>query len=332
MRGAIFGLAGLIVGALAALGYSHFVGEGRQAADLQDQVAKLQADLASAKNTTVLAKQENTALADQVQQLIASKNKLEKQANDETNAPGITMPVPQGFSSSDMAGIMKQQLAQMNDEKLRMWESRLHLTPEQVAKLRAAMDAESDRAQAMGAKMFSGQKVDIQSMMKDAGKFKSVEQTLQDILTPDQKTAYKAVQAEQKKTQAETTASMEMNQVAPLLNLSENQKDQVESALYQVQIDSQDPKWMQQHGSGTPGDPTSYMDAELKAKEDALSSILTPDQMAAYKQQQESQLNMQKAMLKKFMPAGGFSTVVTGTANSSAAPPPAPSPTPASAP
>jgi hypothetical protein len=302
MRAAILGLAGLIAGALAALGYSHYLGEGQQLSDLQGQIAKLQSDLASAKNTSVLAKRENDALADQVQQLIASKSKLEKQASDGTNAPGVTIPLPQGFNSSDMAGIMKQQLAQMNDQKLRMLEARLHLTPDQVAKLKAAMDAESDRAQAMGAKMLSGQKVDMQSIMKDAGKTKSVEQTLQDILTPDQKTAYQGIQNEQKKTQAETSASFEMNQAAPLLNLSENQKDQMESALYQVQIDSEDPKWLQQHNSSTPGDPTAYMDAQEKAKEDALSSILTPEQMAAYKQQQESQLAMQRAMLKRFMP------------------------------
>jgi hypothetical protein len=45
------------------------------------------------------------------------------------------------------------------------------------------------------------------------------------------------------------------------------------------------------------------LDAQEKAKEDALASILTPDQMTAYKQQQQSQLDMQKAMMKKFMPA-----------------------------
>lgn len=332
MRGAIFGLVGLLAGALAALGYSHYLGEGQQLSDLQSQVAKLQSDLASAKSTSVLAKRENDALADQVQKLIASKSQLQKQANDETNAPGLSFPVPQGFSSSDMTGMMKAQMAQMNDQKLRMLESRLRLTPDQVVKIKAAMDAESARAQAMGAKMFSGQKVDFQSMVKDAGQIKTVDQTLQDILTPDQKTAYQDLQNEQKKSQAETSASMEMNQVAPLLNLSESQKDQVESALYQLRIDSQDPKWIQQHSSSTPGDPTAYLDTQEKAKEDALASILTPDQMASYKQQQESQLDMQKAMLKKFMPTGGFPGASTSTTGSAAATTPSPNPSPSPTP
>ena len=327
MRSILVGVFCLLAGALGALAYSHYLGEGQQLGDLQGQVAKLQSDLASAKNVSVLSKRENDALADQVQQLIASKSKLEKQASDETNAPGITMPVPPGFTSSDMAGIMKQQLAQMNDQKLRMLEMRLHLTPDQVAKIKAAMDAESERAQAMGAKMLSGQKIDMQALVKDAGKIKSADQTIQEVLTPDQKTAYQSMQADEKKSRAETSASLEMNQVAPMLNLNENQKDQVESALYQVQIDSQDPKWLQQHSSSTPGDPTAYLDAEEKAKEDALTSILTPDQMTAYKQQQQSQLDMQKAMMKKFMPAGGFSAAVTST-TTGVAPSPSPTPTP----
>jgi hypothetical protein len=139
------------------------------------------------------------------------------------------------------------------------------------------------------------------------------------------------MQSDERTSSAESMASMQMNQVAPLLNLSENQKDQVESALYQVQMNSEDPKWIQKNTS-TPGDPTVLMDAEEKAKEDALAPILTPDQMAAYKQQTESQLNMQKSMMQKFMPPGGFSAAFSGTdagvrpANGTAAPASTPSP------
>ena len=203
-------------------------------------------------------------------------------------------------------------MAQMSDQKLRVLMARLHLTPDQFAKIKAAMDAESQRTAEMSTKMLAGQKLDMQSIMKDAQNYKSAEQTIQDVLTPDQKTAYQQMQADQKKSQAETSASFEMNQVAPLLNLSETQKDQVESALYQAHLDTQDPKWIQKNVTSTPGDPTAFMDAQEKAKEDALASVLTPDQMTAYKQQAQSQLDTQKAMMKKFMPAGGFSSLLPG--------------------
>ena len=45
------------------------------------------------------------------------------------------------------------------------------------------------------------------------------------------------------------------------------------------------------------------LDARAKAKEDALAKILTPEQLATYHQQAQSQLDVQKAMMQKFMPA-----------------------------
>ncbi len=327
MRGAIFGVAGLILGALGALGYSHYLGEGKQLADQQGQLTKLQSDLASAKNTSSLSKSENDALTAQVQQLITTKDDLQKKVDSGQGTSGSSPMLPGGISGSDMAGLVKAQIGQMNDQKLRMLESRLHLTPDQVEKIKAAMDAETDRTAQMSTKLLAGQKIDMKSLMKDTQNFKTADQTIQDVLTPDQKTAYTQIQNDQKKSQAETSASFEMNQVAPMLNLSETQKDQVESALYQVQIDSGTSDWRKKY-QGTPSsDPTAYMDAEEKAKEDALSSVLTPDQMTTYRQQAESQLNMQKAMMKKFMPAGGFSSLMpsgTDSATSTASGSPVP--------
>ena len=90
MRSAILAVVGLLLGVLGALGYSHYLGEGKQLADLQDQVAKLQAELTSTKDASKLAKTENDALTTQVQQLIASKDQLQKQAG---GAPGSSAPI-----------------------------------------------------------------------------------------------------------------------------------------------------------------------------------------------------------------------------------------------
>jgi hypothetical protein len=122
------------------------------------------------------------------------------------------------------------------------------------------------------------------------------------------------MKTEEKNSTAETSATFEMNQVAPLLQLSDTQKDQVANALYQVQLNSQDPAWIKQNVTTSASNPLSILDAQAKAKEDALSKILTPEQLAAYHQQAQSQLDLQKAMMQKFMPA------------TAAAPAPAPAP------
>jgi hypothetical protein len=134
---------------------------------------------------------------------------------------------------------------------------------------------------------------------------KSVEQTLNDILTPDQKTTYQQMQSDEKANNAEAMASMEMNQMATSLDLTDAQKDQVGSALYQNQLNMQNPAWIKANMSTNPSDPLAIINAQAQAKEAALAKVLTPDQLAIYQQQAQSQLAMQKTIMQKFMPASG---------------------------
>jgi hypothetical protein len=295
MRIALVALVSLVVGALLALGYDHYLGEGKQLADTQGQLDASTASLTKVKADTQEAKSETDALSDQVKQLTATKDDLQHQLDQLKSTSTAPAPAFPGMGSNSMASMMKAGMAQHRQEQLLLLESRLHLTPDQIAAVSAAMDEEAKRGEEMAAKMFSGGKIDMTQFQNQ--NVKSVDQTLNDILTPDQKTAYEQMKTDQKNSATETVASMEMNQVAPLLQLSDSQKDQVYSALYQVQQDSTDPNWIKANVTTT--DPGSILDAQAKAKEDALSKILTPDQMATYQQQTESQLAMQKAMMQK---------------------------------
>ncbi len=53
----LVGLGCLAVGVLGALGYSHYLGEGKQLAELQDELSSANADLAKATQDTQQAKQ-----------------------------------------------------------------------------------------------------------------------------------------------------------------------------------------------------------------------------------------------------------------------------------
>ena len=291
-------LSCLAVGALGALGYSHYLGEGRQLAELRDELSAAKTSLAKVAQDSQQARSETDAMSAQIQQLTSTKEDLKKQLDELKSAsPEATAPT----APNPMAGMIKAQLAQMSDQKFLLLKSRLHLTPDQEAAVKAAMDADSKRGEEMASKMMSGGKIDPQAM-SDLKNVKTVDQTLNDILTPDQKTAYQQMQTDQKNSSAETMASVEMNQMAPLLQLNDSQKDQVYSALAQVQSDSQDPAWIKNNVPTSPANPLAILDAQAKAKEDALAKILTPDQLAAYHQQAQSQLDMQKAMMQKLMP------------------------------
>ncbi|MEJ0000402.1 MAG: hypothetical protein WDO13_15340 [Verrucomicrobiota bacterium] len=313
MRGVLIGLAGLLLGALAALGYSHYLGEGRQLAQAETDLSQARADAAKTAEHVADTDKQNQALSAQVQQLIATKDDLKQKlaAASAAPAPAATPAFP-GIAPGTMSKIVSDQVAQQQKTRLRLLETRLHLTPEQVAAVEAAMDAEGKRTQALAAKMLGGGKVDPQDLMKDIGSVKSVDQVLNDILTPDQKTAYQQVQTEQKNNAAEMMASTQLNQVESLAQLNDAQKDQVYNALYQVQMDSEDPNWVKANvGNGT--DPTAFLDAQEKAKEAALGKILTPDQLAAYQEQMQGQLAMQKAMMKNFAPPGDVSVHMIST-------------------
>jgi hypothetical protein len=296
MRAALVGLLCLVLGGAAALGYSHYVGEGKELASVQAELLARSDDLEKAESASKQAKEENTALAAQVQQLSATKDDLKHQLDaakaQAVEAPAVTAP------SNSMAEMMKASVAQRYQAKLLLLTSRLHLTPDQVAAVKEAMDREADRATQMATKMFSGGKVD----MSAAGTGKSVEQTLDDILTPDQKTTYQQIKTEEKTSSAEMVATMEMNPIAPMLQMSDTQKDQVYSALTQVQLDMQDPAWLKANVTNGAGNPMAVLDAQAKAKDDALAKILSPDQMATYRQQTAGQLALQKAMVQRFTP------------------------------
>lgn len=300
MRSAASILGALMIGILGALAYSHFFGEGQALAELQDDLNKTKADLAAAKHESNQVRIEKADMAVQVQQLRSSRDDLQKQLDQAKNSP------PDNARPNPMAAIMKAAMKQQHEQKLQLLIKRLHLTPDQIAKLEAAFDGQDKATEAMTAKMFSGGKIDPQAMAQ----FKTVDQTLNDILTPDQKTAYQQVQAEEKSNSAETVASMELNQMSPGLQLSDTQKDQVYTALYQAQMDATDPNWIKNNVN--PGNPSSIMDAQAADKDAALAKILTPDQMATYRQQEQSQMAMQKSMMQSFMPSGlpGASTTV----------------------
>ena len=317
MRNLLLALSCLAMGALGAFGYSHYLGEGKQLAELQADLSAANTNLAKVSRQAGQAKSETDAMSAQIQQLTSTKEDLKKQV-DTLKSASPAAPAPP--APNPLAGMMKATFAHQFEQKLLLLKSRLHLTPEQEAAVKAAMDEEAKQGEEMASKMFSGGKIDSQTMI-DLKNSKTVDQALNNILTPEQQTEYQQMKTDQKNSAAETTASFEMNQVSPLLQLNDSQKDQVYSALYQVQLDSQDPNWIKNNVAVSSTNPLAILDAQAKAKEDALSKILTPDQLATYHQQAQSQIDMQKAMMQKFMPP-----------SATAAPVPAPTPAPITTP
>ena len=282
MRGTLLGtLGGLVVGTLGTLAFSHYV-QGDGATPVQAETKHA----ATATGNSQELKSEVDALSAQIQQLSSSNDDLKHQLADAKTSPPPPAPT---INPMMIAGMMRGGF--QTQQKLLLLKSRLHLTPDQEAAVKTAMEADArQRGQLIRQLFRGGQSNNAQtnasgnpSAPPAAANPNSLDQTLASILTPDQMASYKQVQTDVKTSQADTSATSQVDQVAPLLQLSDSQKDQVYNALYQVQIAAPDPVSL----LGNP-DAASILAAQSKATEAALANVLTPDQMALYQQAEQT--------------------------------------------
>ncbi len=176
------------------------------------------------------------------------------------------------------------------------------------------MDADAQARRGLMQQMFRNNgKVDPQA----AAAANTLDQTLANVLTPEQKAAYQQVQTDEQASRADTSATTQVDQMMPLLQLSDSQKDQVYNAIYQSQLTAPDPMTLM----GNP-DAASILTTQAQATQAALAKILTPDQLALYQQQAQAMPNFG---------GGGFGGG-RGFGGGGNAAPPAAAATPAAAP
>jgi len=282
MRNTILGaIAGLALGTISALAYSHYLGDGQLLADLQAQLDAANADLAKAKADKQQLAKEASSISDQVNQLQAANEDLKHQA-DKPSTPADPAAAP-AINPMTLANMMRSMFRGggfQSQQRMFLLQNRLHLTPDQAAKVKAAMDADAQARRTVMQQAFRNNgTVDPAA----AAAANTLDQTLTTVLTPEQQTAYQQVQADEKTSQADTMATTQVNQIVPLLQLSDSQKDQVFSALYQVQMGAPDPTSLM-----TNPNAASVIAAQAQATQAALAKVLTPDQMALYQQEGQS--------------------------------------------
>jgi len=283
MRNALLGtFAGLVIGTVSALAYSHYLGDGKLLANLQAQLDAANASLAKAAQEKQRMAKETASISDQVDHLLAANDDLKHQMDgaQKPTTPAVAAPPINPVTLAGMVAGMFRGGGFQTQQRMFLLQSRLHLTPDQATAIKAAMDADAKVRRDIMQQIFRNNgKVDPQT----AANANTLDQTLATVLTPVQQTAYQQVQAEEKTSRVDTSATVQVNQIAPLLQLSDTQKDQVFNALYQVQMAAPEPASLM-----TNPNAASIMAAQAKATQDALAKVLTPAQMALYQQQGQS--------------------------------------------
>ena len=234
-----------------------------------------------------LLAQNDARTADLARREAVVKAKLAQMGPD---APDVNAPDMKDRMATMMSAAVKQQI----ELKMGAIKSRLNLTDDEEKAIRALFEKEADYESGLGQKMLSGQLSadDLKKSVADKkARDAAIDQQIQGIVTPAQYIDYQNAQNDTKKSQAQMQANAEMMQVQSSLQLTDDQKDKVYTALYSG--------FAQQ--AGVDGAKPAYddldIDGQFEAKKAAMQAVLTPDQYATYVKFVDSQKQMYKAIL-----------------------------------
>ncbi len=250
--------------------------------------AKLQLMLAQQSNEIRRLKKEKTALLDELGQHITELAKPEPPPSRIGSGTGNLTAASRPAGMGKMVAVAVRQQAEM---KLAALKSKLHLTDEQAAAVQELLKKQTDQQVEMASKMFEG-KLTAEDM-KSAPKL-NFDGELKPLLSTDQWTGYQQYKTQEQQQQVQMASQGELMQLSPMLQLSDQQREQVGSILQQQYQQAM----TQQSGAGSsvPGD-LQVVDQMLDSKKEALRAVLTPDQMQSYEKFVESQREMIKSMI-----------------------------------
>jgi hypothetical protein len=302
MRNIILGtIAGLLIGAAGALGYSQLAGDGNALADLQSKLNDVNAKLAKAQADEKFLKEQNNSESAQLDEVLKSK-----QAGATTDA-GAAAAAPAGNpltigGTTITPDMIRGFMAMMGrgpgggfrspEQRAFLLQARLKLTPDQAKAIKDAMDADQKaRRDAYRAARQNGGQVDPAALAAA----NSLDKTMASVLSPSQQVQYQQVQSDEKQARAESQATQQVDNMMPLLQLSDDQKSKLMNSLYQQQLSAPD-----MGGPGAPGgfgggpgggggNPLAALAQQGQAVSAAMKSVLSPDQYALYQQNEQVQ-------------------------------------------
>lgn len=276
--------------------------ESASVSDAEDRAASDREEIAQlrAHNAKLVANVQSVAASNQVlSEALAQRRPAKPQS-----AAGLLAAMFKDGSDGEtnaIAGAMQQliksQLEQQTEGKISRMKARLRLTSEQEQAIRESMNAATKKALAATQKMYSGE-----AMRDEVNDLSSSDesgiQPIDDLLTPEQRTEYQALQKEEFQNTARVAASAEMMQLQGSLGLTQEQQDKVFSALYQQSVDPVSGSEATQK-SASINDPAAGLQQAFDKKVEALRPILTSEQLKTYRDLQEKQIQMIQALFPK---------------------------------
>ena len=271
------------------MAYSHYLGDGSLLTDLQTQLTEVNGKLQKSEADRKFLAEQNKCSSDQLDSLVSSNEQLKKQLAGGTPATdtAAAAPATPTISPDLIRGLMGMMRGggpggfRSPEQRMFLLQSRLKLDPDQAKAIKAAMDADNQaRREAFRQARENGGRPDAQALAAA----NTMDKTLAEVLSPAQQTAYQQEQADEKTARAESAATSQVDNLMPLLQLTDDQKGKAMNALYQQQMGTGDPASLM-----TNPNPLGALAQQGQSMQAAMKQVLTPDQYALYQQDQQVQ-------------------------------------------
>jgi len=291
----------------------------QQQAPLAEQLAKLQAENKQLSNLVAQAKDQKSLSQAQLNELLKlrgqtgqARTALQELAKLKNNAAQQSGTMPAYFTNAMAQGVAMSEKFKKKDAlaKLDRMKEKLHLTDDQAQAISNIMTKNIEASSQLVLNAMLGKQTPAQDQTSSSAS-QNEEAEIKALLTPDQLAAYPDYKQAEVTVSASNSAKAELAMMAGEMDLSQEQQDKIQAALYQYDLNqtsaSENNKdaIAQARASGNFADALSLqVERQKQALEDKLKilgEILTPEQLKTYQQKQLDMIDMQINATKMFL-------------------------------
>lgn len=187
--------------------------------------------------------------------------------------------------AAPIAEMMRDATEQMSRRQVGRMQERLNLTAAQTQAIQKILSRKAAVMAEAAKGVFAG-KLDREKLASFRRDKADSESEIQALLSPEQQAEYVAFKEEERLKQAFTSANGQLVEMHRILELREDQNASVFNALHEVALEQ-----VRAEADGPePGNPAEAEERAMNRKLQALQAVLTPAQLASYRQHEEMHL------------------------------------------
>jgi RNA polymerase sigma factor (sigma-70 family) len=287
-----------------------------QQTPLQDQISQLQRQRDEATNQLALIRDENALLKRNTGELMQLRGQSHRATADAAelarlkSSPGAGQAgqLPDYMTNAMALGMATAQRSKMKDAQARLGRMAkvLNLTDDQVQTIKSVITNHLQTQSRMALEMATGRF--SPDRQKSVGQDRELQESdIKAVLTQDQLAAYPDFLQSEKEFGASTSAQYDAQRIAEEFSLPQDKQEQIRSLLYTANLNAGNDGAMADQITAAKKDG-NYVDAaklsleqeksQLESKVQALSNVLSPEQVGEYRKERMNEMALQESAVK----------------------------------